>query len=329
MLRTQYRMHPHIREFPSREFYAEALQDGEEMAEKTSRPWHAHPALGPLTFVNVEGEQYHPEGTNSWANDDEAAVILLLVKQFLRYGEAVLQEGGGLAVVSPYKAQVRVVLLCCCVVRLCVCVGLRVFALLASPLGSQNSCSRLAPPPSPLCPRPRSTPPPPHTHNHHPITTQSSHNHESNHQVANVKQKLLAEFGERTAELIDVNTIDGFQVGARVSCSIVCLTCSIGSESCSMCAVALERERMCLLILWVWGVGGGEPSTSEESLCSNNPLLSNTQGREKDVVIFSVVRAPQGAGRSIGFVADERRVARGNAHPNAPHSSSAREACGV
>lgn len=107
MLRTQYRMHPEIREFPSREFYAEALQDGDGMAAKTARPWHAHPALGPLTFVSVEGEEYHPEGTNSWANDDEAALILLIIRQLLRYGEALIQ-GGGLAVVSPYKAQARV-----------------------------------------------------------------------------------------------------------------------------------------------------------------------------------------------------------------------------
>lgn len=93
-----------IREFPSREFYAEALQDGEGMAEKTQRPWHSHPALGPLTFFNVEGVQYHPEGTNSWANDDEAEIILLLVRLLLRYSDALVQ-GGGLAVVSPYKAQ--------------------------------------------------------------------------------------------------------------------------------------------------------------------------------------------------------------------------------
>lgn len=115
MLRTQYRMHPEIREFPSREFYAEALQDGASMAETTARPWHAHPALGPLTFINVEGVQYHPEGTNSWANDDEAALILLLVRRLLAFGEEAALAGG-IAVVSPYKAQARLLLLrrrCC------------------------------------------------------------------------------------------------------------------------------------------------------------------------------------------------------------------------
>ena len=39
-----------------------------------------------------------------------------------------------------------------------------------------------------------------------------------------------------------------------------------------------------------------------------NPLLCPTQGREKEVTIFSTVRSSKGAGRGIGFVADEQRI---------------------
>ena len=55
MLDTQYRMHPAITEFPSREFYAGLLHDAPGMAEKMTAPWHEHAGLGPLAFYDVRG----------------------------------------------------------------------------------------------------------------------------------------------------------------------------------------------------------------------------------------------------------------------------------
>ena len=77
-------MHPEIRSFPSREFYAEALEDGAGMADSTARPWHSHPLLGPFSFVNVGGKEYNPAGTGSWANDDEAEMVIELAKTLAR-----------------------------------------------------------------------------------------------------------------------------------------------------------------------------------------------------------------------------------------------------
>ena len=56
MLGTQYRMHPAITAFPSREFYAGRLHDAPGMAERMAAPWHeGNAGLGPLAFYDVRG----------------------------------------------------------------------------------------------------------------------------------------------------------------------------------------------------------------------------------------------------------------------------------
>jgi senataxin len=109
VLKTQYRMHPEIRAFPSREFYAEALEDGPGVAAATSREWHAHPALGPFTFWDVAGEERRPEGTGSWENEAEARLALALARAFLAAAPSLAARHDGLAVVSPYRGQVALI----------------------------------------------------------------------------------------------------------------------------------------------------------------------------------------------------------------------------
>ena len=47
LLNTQYRMHPEISRFPSREFYDGRLLDGEDMEKQTAKPRHQSTILGP------------------------------------------------------------------------------------------------------------------------------------------------------------------------------------------------------------------------------------------------------------------------------------------
>lgn len=61
MLRTQYRMHPAIRHFPSKEFYQGALVDGDAVAKQTHRPWHQHRCFGPFAFFDIAGEEEQAE----------------------------------------------------------------------------------------------------------------------------------------------------------------------------------------------------------------------------------------------------------------------------
>ena len=105
VLKTQYRMHPEIRAFPSSQFYEEALEDGPDVAEKTKREWHAHAALGPFTFWDVAGREEIPPGSGSYCNPQEAALVVALAKAFLAAHPGLGARHDGVAVVTPYRAQ--------------------------------------------------------------------------------------------------------------------------------------------------------------------------------------------------------------------------------
>lgn len=105
MLKTQYRMHPDIREFPSTQFYAGGLEDGPKQAAKTRKPWHRIPLFRPFVFMDVDGKEYQGNGA-SWANDEEATLAVALVGALMRkYPE--LASGEKIGVISPYKSQVQ------------------------------------------------------------------------------------------------------------------------------------------------------------------------------------------------------------------------------
>ena len=105
LLKTQYRMHPSIREFPSTQFYAGELEDGPRVAAKTRREWHKNPLFRPFVFMDVQGKEYQGNGA-SWANDEEAAMVVELVRALVD-GYPDLASGEKIGVISPYKAQVR------------------------------------------------------------------------------------------------------------------------------------------------------------------------------------------------------------------------------
>jgi senataxin len=112
LLKTQYRMHPEIRKFPSSAFYGDALTDGPAMRKRATRPWHTNPLFKPFVFFDVNGTERRPDGA-SWANDDEARLVAALVKRLISDYPSLLNEdevsGAGVGVISPYKAQVKVI----------------------------------------------------------------------------------------------------------------------------------------------------------------------------------------------------------------------------
>ena len=121
LLRTQYRMHPEIRRFPSGAFYGDALEDGPGMRKRARRPWHANALFRPFVFFDVEGTERQGSGASrdgngggcSWANDDEARFAAALVKRLVADYPSLLNEdetsGAGVGVISPYKAQVKAI----------------------------------------------------------------------------------------------------------------------------------------------------------------------------------------------------------------------------
>ncbi|XP_010267333.1 PREDICTED: probable helicase MAGATAMA 3 isoform X2 [Nelumbo nucifera] len=107
MLKTQYRMHPEIRSFPSREFYNEALEDGPDVKDQTERSWHAYRCFAPFCFFDIEeGIESQPSGSGSWINVDEVEFILLMYHKLVtRFPE--LKSSSRLAIISPYRHQVK------------------------------------------------------------------------------------------------------------------------------------------------------------------------------------------------------------------------------
>ncbi|KAL0384527.1 UNVERIFIED_CONTAM: putative helicase MAGATAMA 3 [Sesamum radiatum] len=107
MLKTQYRMNPEIRSFPSREFYNEALEDGPDVEEQTKRSWHKFRCFGPFCFFDIhDGKESQPSGSGSWVNIDEVEFVLAMYSKLVsRYPE--LKVSSRLAIISPYRHQVK------------------------------------------------------------------------------------------------------------------------------------------------------------------------------------------------------------------------------
>ncbi|KAI3447169.1 hypothetical protein Pfo_003834 [Paulownia fortunei] len=107
MLKTQYRMNPEIRSFPSREFYHEALEDGPDVEDQTKRSWHKFRCFGPFCFFDIhEGKESQPSGSGSWVNVDEVEFVLAMYSNLVsRYPE--LKTSSRLAIISPYRHQVK------------------------------------------------------------------------------------------------------------------------------------------------------------------------------------------------------------------------------
>lgn len=80
VLQVQYRMNPEISRFASETFYQGHIEDGPDVKEQTERPFHKHPALGPLTFLNVDGKESTPVGSSSICNHAECDMVLALIQ---------------------------------------------------------------------------------------------------------------------------------------------------------------------------------------------------------------------------------------------------------
>lgn len=104
LLDVQYRMHPQILQFPSREFYHARLHDGPGMLEANTRPWHSVFPLTPYRFFDVVGKHQQSAQTKSLYNHAEAVVVLEMVEELMRMLPRV---SGVIGVISPYKEQIR------------------------------------------------------------------------------------------------------------------------------------------------------------------------------------------------------------------------------
>lgn len=105
MLNVQFRMHPEIAMFPSREFYDKKLATGSTNFDRTTRDWHSSAVFTPYRFFNVQGVQEKSQQTKSLFNRSEAQTIFQFYKalQNALGHEAI---AGKVGIISPYKQQV-------------------------------------------------------------------------------------------------------------------------------------------------------------------------------------------------------------------------------
>lgn len=94
-LRTQYRMHEAIAEFPNREFYDGILDHGGR-----NRSWRVG-EFEPLVGIDVAGSEARSPG-NSYYNELEATAVAREVSRLLHGGVSVSSIG----VITPYTAQI-------------------------------------------------------------------------------------------------------------------------------------------------------------------------------------------------------------------------------
>ncbi|KAF5138266.1 Helicase SEN1 [Metarhizium anisopliae] len=104
LLDMQYRMHPEISMFPSKEFYEGQLQDGQDMLQLRHQPWHQSALLGPYRFFDVEGVQEKGRKGQSLVNTRELQVAMEMYDRFSKeYKQCDLT--GKIGIITPYKAQ--------------------------------------------------------------------------------------------------------------------------------------------------------------------------------------------------------------------------------
>lgn len=106
LLDTQYRMHPEISRFPSKEFYDGRLLDGDGMAKLRAKPWHQSAILGPYRFFDVQGVQQSAPRGHSLINIAEIELALRLFAR-LTADCTGYDFRGKVGIITPYKSQLR------------------------------------------------------------------------------------------------------------------------------------------------------------------------------------------------------------------------------
>lgn len=106
LLDTQYRMHPEISYFPSRQFYDGRLVDGEGMARLRQQPWHASSTFGPYRFFDVKGIQTKQAQGHSFINVPELNAAIALYMR-LKQDYKNIDFTGKIGIITTYKAQLN------------------------------------------------------------------------------------------------------------------------------------------------------------------------------------------------------------------------------
>ncbi|KAI3996388.1 hypothetical protein MKX01_026856 [Papaver californicum] len=108
LLSVQYRMHPQIRDFPSRHFYQGRLTDSESVANLPDEVYYKDPLLRPYVFYDItHGRESHRGGSVSYQNIHEAQFVLRLYEHLHRTLKSLGAKKVTVGIITPYKLQLK------------------------------------------------------------------------------------------------------------------------------------------------------------------------------------------------------------------------------
>ncbi|XP_042514271.1 probable helicase senataxin [Macadamia integrifolia] len=108
LLSVQYRMHPQIRDFPSRYFYQGRLTDSESVAKLPDEPYYKDQLLRPYVFYDItHGRESHRGGSVSYQNIHEAQFCLRIYEHLQKTLKSLGVGKISVGIITPYKLQLK------------------------------------------------------------------------------------------------------------------------------------------------------------------------------------------------------------------------------
>ncbi|GKV44053.1 hypothetical protein SLEP1_g51280 [Rubroshorea leprosula] len=108
LLSVQYRMHPRIRDFPSRYFYQGRLTDSESVVSLPDEVYYKDPLLQPYLFYDItHGRESQRGGSVSYQNLHEAAFCLRLYEHLQKTLKSLGVGKITVGIITPYKLQLK------------------------------------------------------------------------------------------------------------------------------------------------------------------------------------------------------------------------------
>ncbi|KAL9678573.1 hypothetical protein QQ045_016419 [Rhodiola kirilowii] len=108
LLSVQYRMHPQIRDFPSRHFYQSRLTDSESIASLPDEKYYQDKLLKPYIFYDImHGRESHRGGSVSYQNIHEAQFCLRLYEHLQKTIKSLGLGKVTVGIITPYKLQLK------------------------------------------------------------------------------------------------------------------------------------------------------------------------------------------------------------------------------
>ncbi|KAK6118930.1 hypothetical protein DH2020_047326 [Rehmannia glutinosa] len=108
LLSVQYRMHPHIRDFPSRYFYQGRLTDSESVSNLPDEIYYKDPLLRPYIFFDITyGRESHRGGSVSYQNTQEAQFCVRLYEHLQKTIKSMGVGKVSVGIITPYKLQLK------------------------------------------------------------------------------------------------------------------------------------------------------------------------------------------------------------------------------